>query len=76
MKTYYAVIVKVDGVIQNVFLFDSKKKAEKKRAWLNVEVSEQILYECAMMDNRNNSENVLSLRIGNSSVSIHKAVTL
>lgn len=76
MKSYYAVIVKVDGVIQNVFLSTSKKKAEKKRVWIINEVSEQIIYECAIMDNRNNSENVLSLRLSNSSVSIHKAVTL
>lgn len=72
----FVVVCKIDGVIQTVATFKSRKEAEKTRKTLIEEVKEVIDYECDSMENENNREKVRDLRMSNSSVALFQSELL
>ena len=72
----FVVVCKIDGIIQTVATFKSRKEAEKTRQALSKEIAEVIDYECDLMDNENNREKVRDLRMSNSSVALFQSELL
>lgn len=72
----FVVVCKIDGVIQTVATFKSRKEAEETRRMLIEDVREVIDYECSLVDNENNREKVRDLRMSNSSVALFQSKLL
>lgn len=64
----FVTIARVDGKIQSVYVWRSKRDAMRNRKIMIETLTETLVAESAEMENEGNAENVLELRLNNSSV--------
>lgn len=64
----FVTLARVDGKIQSVFVWRSKRDAKRNRQIMLETLTETLVAESAEMENEGNAENVLELRFQNSSV--------
>lgn len=64
----FVTIAQVDGKIQSVYVWKSKRDARNNQRVMVEAIAETVVSECAQMDNEGNALSVLELRLKNSSV--------
>lgn len=64
----FVTLARVDGKIQSVYVWRSKRDAMRNRKIMIEALTETIVAESAEMENEGNAENVMELRLQNSSV--------
>lgn len=64
----FVTLARVDGKIQSVYVWRSKRDAMRNKKIMIEALTETFLAESAKMENEGNAENVMELRLQNSSV--------